>query len=125
MAVFISGIQQMGIGVPDVQEIWKWYRKQFGMDIKMFEEAAEAPLMIEYTGHKVQSRTATLAISMQGGGGFEIWQYTSRNTEKAAFDIQLGDLNLCLPHQIKKCRKNISAIQICRSDHFGRPAKNA
>jgi catechol 2,3-dioxygenase-like lactoylglutathione lyase family enzyme len=91
MAKIICGIQQMGIGVPDVQEIWRWYRKFFGTDVRIFEEAAEAPLMIEYTGDKVQARTATLALSMQGGGGFEIWQYTSRNTEKAAFDIQLGD----------------------------------
>src|SRR5690606_4192274 len=27
-------------------------------------------------------------------GGFEIWQFTSRNTEKANFDIQLGDYGL-------------------------------
>ena len=94
MAKIISGIQQMGIGVPDVEQIWKWYRKFFGNDIKMFEEAAEAPLMINYTGNKVQSRTATLAINLQGGGGFEIWQYKSRGTEKAKFEIQLGDLGI-------------------------------
>ncbi|UKN02520.1 VOC family protein [Paracrocinitomix mangrovi] len=92
MEKIISGIQQMGIGVPNVQEIWKWYREMFGMDVRIFEEAAEAPLMIDYTGDTVQSRTATLALSMEGGGGFEIWQYTSRPTEKAEFDIQLGDL---------------------------------
>lgn len=92
MEKIICGIQQMGVGVPNVEEIWKWYRKFFGVDVKIFEEAAEAPLMIDYTGDKVQARTATLALSMQGGGGFEIWQYTSRNTEKANFDIQLGDL---------------------------------
>ncbi len=94
MGKIISGIQQIGIGVPDVQEIWKWYRKFFGNDVRIFEEAAEAPLMTPYTGGKVQSRTATLAINLQGGGGFEIWQYTSRNTEKADFDILLGDLGI-------------------------------
>lgn len=94
MKPIICGIQQMGIGVPNVPEIWKWYRTMFGMDIRVFEEAAEAPLMTQYTGNIVQSRTATLALSMNGGGGFEIWQYTSRNTEKAAFNIQLGDLGL-------------------------------
>lgn len=82
----------MGIGVPDVQKIWKWYREMFGIDVRIFEEAAEAPLMIKYTGNKVQSRTATLAVSMESGGGMEIWQYTSRNTEKPEFDVQLGDL---------------------------------
>lgn len=94
MEKIICGIQQMGIGVPNVAEIWKWYRQFFGVDVKIFEEAAEAPLMTMYTGDKVQSRTATLALSMEGGGGFEIWQYTSRNTEKATFDIQLGDYGL-------------------------------
>ncbi len=94
MSKIICGIQQMGIGVPDVQEIWKWYRKFFGMDIKVFEDAAEAPLMIDYTGGKVQNRTASLAISMEGGGGFEIWQYKSRGTEKAKFEIELGDYGL-------------------------------
>lgn len=94
MSKIISGIQQMGIGVPNVDEIWKWYRKFFGIDVKVFEDAAEAPLMTKYTGGEVHKRTATLALSMEGGGGFEIWQYTSRNTEKATFDIQLGDLGL-------------------------------
>lgn len=84
----------MGIGVPNVQEIWKWYRKFFGVDVRIFEEAAEAPLMTRYTGGTVHSRTATLALSMQSGGGFEIWQFTSRPTEKADFEIQLGDYGL-------------------------------
>ena len=94
MEKIICGIQQMGIGVPDVQEIWKWYRKFFGINIRVFEDAAEAPLMTRYTGGKVHSRTASLALSMESGGGFEIWQYTSRNTEKATFEIQLGDYGL-------------------------------
>lgn len=91
MKKIICGIQQMGIGVPNVHEIWKWYRQNFGINIKVFEEAAEAPLMIDYTGGKVQARTATLALSMEGGGGFEIWQFTSRATEKASSPINLGD----------------------------------
>ena len=41
----ISGIQQVGIGIPDVHKAWKWYRNAFGIDIRMFEEAAEAALM--------------------------------------------------------------------------------
>lgn len=94
MEKIICGIQQMGIGVPDVQEIWKWYRKFFGVDIKVFEDAAEAPLMTKYTGGEVHNRTATLALSMEGGGGFEIWQYKSRGTEKAKFDIRFGDYGL-------------------------------
>lgn len=94
MKKVICGIQQMGIGVPDVQEVWKWYRKFFGVDVRIFEEAAEAPLMTRYTGGDVHSRTATLAMSMEGGGGFEIWQFTSRETEKPKFEVQLGDYGL-------------------------------
>jgi catechol 2,3-dioxygenase-like lactoylglutathione lyase family enzyme len=94
MKKIICGIQQMGIGVPNVEVSWKWYRTFFGVNVKVFEEAAEAPLMTRYTGDVVQSRTATLALSMEGGGGFEIWQFTSRPTEKAAFEIQIGDFGL-------------------------------
>lgn len=94
MEKIICGIQQMGIGVPNVPSIWKWYRTMFGMDVKVFEDAAEAPLMTKYTGGEVHKRTASLALNMNGGGGFEIWQYTSRKTEKATFDIQLGDFGL-------------------------------
>jgi len=92
MKMVISGIQQMGIGVPNMHEGWKWYRKAFGMDIKVFEEAAEAGLMLPYTGGKPHKRHAALALNLQSGGGFEIWQYTSRTPQPAAFDIQVGDL---------------------------------
>ncbi|MCB0478833.1 MAG: VOC family protein, partial [Crocinitomicaceae bacterium] len=94
MGIIISGIQQMGIGVPNVEEIWKFYRTNFGINVKVFEDEAEAPLMTRYTGGVVQNRTATLALSLEGGGGMEIWQYKSRNTEKANFAIHLGDLGL-------------------------------
>lgn len=90
----ISGIQQMGIGIPNVQEAFDWYRKTLKIDIKMFEEAAEAKLMLPYTANKPQSRHAILALSGQGGGGLEIWQYVGRTPQPAAFDIQLGDLGL-------------------------------
>lgn len=94
MKYLISGIQQMGIGVPDVETAFKFYRKYFGNDIKIFEDAAQAPLMIRYTGNNVESRTATLAINMNGGGGFEIWQFTSRETKKPTFDIMTGDTGI-------------------------------
>ncbi len=90
----ISGIQQLGIGVADMEAAWAWYRRFFGMDVPVFQEAAEAPYMTRYTGDKVQSRTATLAVNLQGGGGFEIWQYTSRDTRKPDFEVTLGDLGI-------------------------------
>lgn len=90
----ISGIQQIGIGVPDVHKGFSWYNRHFGMDVPIFEEAAEARLMLPYTGGKPHSRHAILAINLKGGGGFEIWQYTSRTPQPPAFKPQLGDLGL-------------------------------
>jgi len=90
----IVGIQQIGIGVPNVHEGFKWYRQNFGMDIPVFEEAAEANLMLPYTGGKPHKRHAILAINMKGGGGFEIWQYTSRTPKPSTFQIELGDLGM-------------------------------
>jgi len=92
MSYNISGIQQVGIGIPNVHEAFAWYRKAFGTDIPVFDEAAEANLMLPYTGGKPHKRHAILAINLQGGGGFEIWQYTSRVPQPSKFDIQLGDL---------------------------------
>lgn len=90
----ITGIQQVGIGIPDVHAAWQWYRTHFGMDIPIFEEAAEAALMLPYTGGQPRSRHAVLAVNLQGGGGMEIWQYTSRTPEAPAQPPQLGDLGI-------------------------------
>ncbi|HSH66212.1 MAG TPA: VOC family protein [Bacteroidia bacterium] len=90
----IAGIQQIGIGVPNVHEAFKWYRHHFGMDIPVVDDAAEANLMLPYTGGKPHQRHAILAVNMKGGGGFEIWQYTSRVPVPPAFEIQVGDLGI-------------------------------
>mgnify|MGYP001126527018 CR=1 FL=1 len=92
--IVISGIQQAGIGVPDVHEAWAWYRKNFGTDIRVFEEKAVAQLMLPYTGGKPRSRHAALAINLQGGGGFEIWQYTERTPQPPLFTPEMGDLGI-------------------------------
>lgn len=91
---YISGIQQVGIGIPDVYEAWKWYRKNFGFDIPVFDDPGTAALMLPYTGGSPQQRHAVLAINLAGGGGFEIWQYTSRTPQPAQFEIQAGDLGI-------------------------------
>lgn len=91
---FISGIQQMGIGVAHVHEAFKWYRRHFGVDVPIFEEAAVAGLMLPYTGGQPQARHAILALNLHGGGGMEIWQYTGRTPQPPAFQPQLGDLGL-------------------------------
>ena len=90
----ICGIQQIGIGVPDVEKAWAWYRRYFGMDVPVFQDAGEAPFMLDYTGGTVQARTATLAINLTGGGGFEIWQYTSRTPTGPSFELRIGDFGI-------------------------------
>jgi len=92
--IIISGIQQVGIGVANLPDAWKWYRKHFGTDIRIFEDEAEAKLMLPYTGGKPRSRHAALALNMQGGGGFEIWQYKGRIPESPKKPIQLGDFGI-------------------------------
>jgi catechol 2,3-dioxygenase-like lactoylglutathione lyase family enzyme/uncharacterized glyoxalase superfamily protein PhnB len=64
------------------------------MDIPVFEEAAEANLMLPYTGGMPHKRHAILAINLKGGGGFEIWQYTSRTPQPAIFKPMMGDIGL-------------------------------
>ncbi len=94
MTKIISGIQQIGVGTPNEKKTFEWFRDHFGMDICVFQDEAEATLMTPYTGDKVQKRSATLAMNIQGGGGVEVWQFTSRSTRASEFDIMLGDLGL-------------------------------
>ena len=94
MSAKINGIQQLGIGVTNVEEAWKWYREHFSMDILMFEEEAVAELMLAHTDGKPRARYAVLALNMRGGGGFEIWQHTGKAPEAIKFELQLGDLGI-------------------------------
>jgi catechol 2,3-dioxygenase-like lactoylglutathione lyase family enzyme len=90
----ISGIQQMGIGVLNLKEAWDWYIRHFGMDCKVFEEEAEAKLMLPYTGGEPRRRHAVLALNLQSGGGFEIWQYKGREPLTKKEPVQVGDLGI-------------------------------
>lgn len=94
MEIKINGIQQLGVGVENVHEAWKWYREHFSMDIRMFEDEAVAELMLAHTGGVPRPRYAVLALNMRGGGGFEIWQHKGKKPETIGFDIQLGDLGI-------------------------------
>ena len=106
MEKIINGIQQVGIGVSNVQEAWKWYRQNFGVDIRIFEDEAIAGLMLPYTGGKPQNRYAALAVNLVGGGGFEIWQYTKRSPLPPSFEINIGDLGI---YAIKIKSKDVKA----------------
>ncbi|MBT3241741.1 MAG: VOC family protein [Bacteroidetes bacterium] len=90
----ITGIQQIGIGVNNLFDAWKWYKNHFGMDVRVFEDEATAELMLQYTGGEPRERHAALAINIQGGGGFEIWQYKGRNPIAPSFQVQAGDLGI-------------------------------
>ncbi len=90
----ISGIQQIGVGVRDLKEAWEWYIKVFGMDCRIFEEEAEARLMLPYTGGQPRSRHAVLAMNLQGGGGFEVWQYKGREPVDRDRETKLGDIGI-------------------------------
>lgn len=95
----ISGIQQIGVGVKDVRIASKWYREHFNMDIEVFEEEAVAELMLPHTNNLPIPRLAILALNMQGGGGFEIWQQTKYTPKPPVFDLQLGDLGIYIGKQ--------------------------
>jgi len=90
----ICGIQQVGVGVRDLETAWAWYRKGFGMDCPIFEESAEAKLMLPYTGGEPRSRHAVLAYNLQSGGGFEIWQYKGRTPLEASVEPVAGNLGI-------------------------------
>ena len=110
----ISGIQQIGIGVKDVHEAWAWYRKHFHMDVEVFEEEEVAKLMLPHTNNKPIPRVAVLALNMQGGGGFEIWQQTKYTPQPPAFELQLGDLGI---HVCKmKCRDVAAFYEECTTN---------
>ncbi len=113
---YITGIQQVGIGVNDVYKAWEWYRKVLGFDIPIFDEKAEAGLMLPYTDGKPQKRHAVLTYNLQGGGGLEIWQYTERTPQKPHFDVKLGDLGIFAikinTHAIDKLIKHLKRKQV-------------
>lgn len=90
----ITGIQQVGIGVTDAEEAWTWYRKHFDMNIPIFKDSATASLMTRYTNDIAEDRFAILAINGQGGGGFEIWQYTSKTPQPPLVQSSLGDTGI-------------------------------
>ena len=90
----ICGLQQVGIGVKDANESWKWYRAHFGIDIPVVADEGVAERMLPYTGGKPQPRFAILAVSLQGGGGLEIWEPRGRELNYPAQRPRLGDLGI-------------------------------
>ncbi len=94
MQQFITGIQQVGIGVEDATEAKYLYRNLFGMDVLVFDDNASANLMAQYTGNEIHQRRAILSLNLQGGGGFEIWQFTSRKPTACITQTLIGDIGI-------------------------------
>jgi catechol 2,3-dioxygenase-like lactoylglutathione lyase family enzyme len=92
--MYISGIQQIGIGNTNLYESWKWYADIFGMNIRILEDDTVAERMLRYTGNKPQKRHAAITINMQGGAGFEIWQSSERKPQTINFEIAIADLGI-------------------------------
>lgn len=121
----IGGIQQVGIGVMNLTEAWNWYIKMFGMDCRIFEDETEAKLMLPYTGGKPQSRHAVLALNLQGGSGFEVWQYTGRQPVPVKDEIRLGDLGILVcKMKVKNIDKAYSFYKQNNAALLGEPVQD-
>ena len=92
----ICGIQQVGIGVSDFVEAWKWYYDQFGYDVRITDDDGVAERMLPYTGGKPQPRRSGIAVNLRGGGGFEIWQPKGRPLNYLKEPVRLGDLGILI-----------------------------
>ena len=109
----ISGIQQVGIGVKDAVEAFEWYNRVFGLNVPVFDDVAEAKLMVNYTNGIIRKRRAILAINMAGGGGAEIWE--SKNPLPLSNKVipKIGDLGI---FALKiKCQ---NVLKFCNERHW-------
>lgn len=93
MHQYLSGVQQIGIGVNDVEKAMHTYKHLFGMNVLIFDDVAKASLMTQYTGNQVYNRRAILTMNLKGGGGLELWQFLDRLPQSNT-EIKLGDLGI-------------------------------
>lgn len=121
----INGIQQVGIGVADSKVAWEWYRAAFKMDVPIFQDSAEAKLMSRYTAGKIESRHAILALNIQGGGGFEIWQYTSKTPKEPIRSIQMNDLGIiAVKIRCRDIHATFKHLHFLGANLLGNPSRN-
>ena len=90
----ITGIQQIGIGVSDPDEAFDWYRKNMGMDIKVFDEKITDDIKLPYTEGEPVEKRAILAFNLQSGGGIEIWRHSVRPPKTKCKEARLGDIGI-------------------------------
>lgn len=129
---FITGIQQIGIGVKNLRESTLLYKQLFGLDVLIFDDTSDATLMTQYTGDQIYNRHAVLTMNLAGGGGVEVWQYKNRVPKENLIKLKFGDIgiyaakikckNVQEAHRILSLNKEIivSPIQKCNSNshHF-------
>ena len=106
----ISGIQQVGVGTESFRSTFNWVIKYFGADVKILEDDTVAERMLPYTGGKPQKRHACITVSLQGGGGFEVWQYSERKPVPCPFEIKAGDLGIFAAKV--RCRDEIGRAHV-------------
>ena len=90
----INGIQHIGVGTADSEKSQKWYRKFLGMDVRLFDGIAPAPLMDIYTNKETITKRASMILNLQGGCAMEVVNPTSFKAKHANFEVQLGDLGI-------------------------------
>ena len=92
----IYGIQQIGVGVDNAYDAFKWYATKLGSDICVFEDNNTATYMAPYMCGEPHKKRAILAANLQGGSAFKIWQYTDRKPLRPEQQIILGDLGIII-----------------------------
>ncbi len=90
----IYGIQQIGVGVDNADKAFEWYATRLGSDVPVFEDNNTATYMAPYMGGEAHRKRAILAMNMQGGSGYEIWQYLDRKPSRPKYNLELGDLGI-------------------------------
>lgn len=90
----IYGIQQIGVGVDDADKAFEWYATRLGADISVFDDNNVATYMAPYMGGKPRSKRAILALNLQGGCGYELWQYLDRTPKRPPSPVAIGDLGI-------------------------------
>ncbi|MBR3012419.1 MAG: VOC family protein [Bacteroidales bacterium] len=90
----IAGIQQVGVGTENFRKSWDWLIEMFGADVRILEDDTVAERMLPYTGGSPQKRHACITVNLQGGGGFEVWQFSERKPQPCGFEVAVGDLGV-------------------------------
>jgi catechol 2,3-dioxygenase-like lactoylglutathione lyase family enzyme len=126
MEKLIYGIQQIGIGVKDAEKAFLWYAQQLGADVVVFDDSNTATYMAPYMGGKARKKRALLAMNMNGGSGYEIWQYEEREPKAPEKPLEIGDFGINIAQikarDIDQAFQQVKAENItCLTDIYTEP----